>query len=137
MIIATVDLRFTGASQLSSHWNYRLIRFTAPNDLDSWVAIHEVHYTDNQPAGYSESPVNVMWTASEGGPEVGAEIIAKMKTALEKPILSVQDFHLHPRRIGINKGVLEVPEDIDNCNQEISDLFEGGDAYQAIPPPHG
>ena len=31
-----------------------------------------------------------------------------------------------PRRIGIAKGLLNVPDDIDACNAEISFLFENG-----------
>lgn len=45
-----------------------------------------------------------------------------------KPVAKLSLFESAPsnKRIGVAKGKLAIPDDIDWCNDEVADLFEGG-----------
>ena len=88
-------------------WNYRVIEFATPLDCPVGVtdvhrAIHEVHYEDGRPVGYSATPATIGWDPSEGEGAPFA-ILDQMRTALAMAVLIAQDFQ--------SNGVdLEVPE---------------------------
>jgi hypothetical protein len=72
-------------------WNYRVIEFVT-EDGEVWRSIHEVHYVDGVPQGYSERPAPIMWERDDG--EATALLtLEQMREAMSKPVLSEMDFH--------------------------------------------
>lgn len=72
------------------HWNYRVILFKSA--LESYYAIHEVHYDDNdKPTAYAADPASVLWDVEEGT-EIGLQVLAQMALACSKPVLLASDF---------------------------------------------
>lgn len=104
-------------------WNYRAIHFE--HGEDSHVAIHEVHYEEGRPISYSETPAPVLWFEAEG-PGTGLAILERMREALEKPIMTVEDFsQASRRRLGFLPN-LEVSPDFDEpLPSEVLAAFEG------------
>lgn len=74
-------------------WNYRVIEFVDPTDNEPWRAIHEVHYDDEgRPAAYAENAARVIST-DDAGTNVGLDwVLAKMREALDRPVLFEKDF---------------------------------------------
>ncbi|WP_434108136.1 hypothetical protein [Paraburkholderia caffeinilytica] len=78
-------------AQPASHWNYRVMQFTGGEE--SWRAIHEVHYRDGVPWGYTEKPAIVHWDLDMGDDDSTAlAILERMREAISKPVLRVADF---------------------------------------------
>lgn len=73
-------------------WNYRVIEFDGA-DGEPWRAIHEVHYLDDQPAAYSDTPADATWYPTAGGWEDPRALLERLAAALDKPILRPADFH--------------------------------------------
>lgn len=72
------------------HWDYRVIEFVTP-DGQPWRAIHEVHYENNVPWGYSEGHAAV--TSDAEDMDAGLRwVLDRMREALEKPVLVDRDF---------------------------------------------
>ena len=71
-----------------SHWNYRVIEFT--EGPAHWRAVHEVYYNDeDKPVAYGAS-AGVHWDVTEGD-AAPLNILARIREALEKPILTPSD----------------------------------------------
>ena len=104
------------------HWNYRAIRFE--HGEDSHIAIHEVHYQDDRPVAYSETPAVVLWSVEE--PDgTGLAILDRMREALVKPVLRESEFQASGRKLGLLPG-LQVPENFDDpLPEEVLQTFEG------------
>jgi len=98
----------------SRTWNYRAIRFE--HGEDSHVAIHEVHYTDGRPVAHGERAAPLMWFEQEGM-ATGFRVLGRLREALDKPVLSEEDFCQPGCLLGFPPG-LELPSDFD------------------LPPPH-
>ena len=74
----------------ASSWNYRVLEF-ASIDGGTFRAIHEVHYSNGVPKGYSQTPAVVTWDTDEG--EAAALLVLqRMQDALAKPVLTEEDF---------------------------------------------
>lgn len=73
----------------SRTWNYRAIRFE--HGEDSHVAIHEVHYMDGRPVAHGERAAPLMWFEQEGM-ATGFRVLGRLREALDKPVLSEEDF---------------------------------------------
>ena len=73
------------------HWNYRVIEFDGA-DGEPWRAIHEVHYCNDQPAAYSDTPAGIVWHPTTGGWEDPRALLERLAAALDKPILTPADF---------------------------------------------
>lgn len=71
-------------------WNYRVIEIRSP-DGESYRAFHEVHYKRGVPVSYSENPAVIGWDVSEGV-EAPLQALERMREALEKPVLTDEDF---------------------------------------------
>jgi hypothetical protein len=69
------------------HWNHRVIEFV---DFDGtpYRQIHEVHYEDGIPYGYTENPAVVMGETNE----VLRLTLERMLKCLDKPVLVESDF---------------------------------------------
>lgn len=66
-------------------WNYRVMARQFTNTIE--FAIYEVYYDkDDEPNAYSAEPNPIIVDESEGT-EVLNEVLDKMRTALDKPIL--------------------------------------------------
>ena len=63
-------------------WNYRVIK-----DKESY-GIHEVYYAENGEMMYSQLPIGVSWNEGESG----AAALDMMAEALDKPVLTEDDF---------------------------------------------
>lgn len=74
---------------MDANWNYRVIEFAGEGT--PYRAIHEVHYTNGVPSGYSEGAAVVLWDVSEGDASPGAQL-NRMFLALAKPVLRESDF---------------------------------------------
>lgn len=75
-----------------AHWNYRVIEYT-DDDGEVIQSIHSVHYRDDVPEFYSEMPVEMWSCDGVGGDVCGlAWMLDKMREALEKPVLRLEDF---------------------------------------------
>jgi hypothetical protein len=66
------------------------MRFTQPTG-ETHYAIHEVHYENDKPVGYTENPAVVLW--EEEGTSAPLLILGKMMACLDKEILTEQDFN--------------------------------------------
>lgn len=81
-----------------SHWNYRILatHIQDSGELgkhDVRFAIHEVHYDDDIPVGFTENPVYPITFDGEGDPIESLKWqFDAMKTALDKPILDYDNF---------------------------------------------
>lgn len=71
-------------------WNYRVIEFVTPGG-EPWRSIHEVHYVDEVPIAYSESPACIVWDVDEGY-SAALFTLKRMRKALDKPVLVEADF---------------------------------------------
>jgi hypothetical protein len=73
-------------------WNYRVMEFT--HGEETWRALHEVHYENGVPRGYSTGPAVVMWDGGEAasGNAAAEGILRNMRDSLAKPVLREQDF---------------------------------------------
>ena len=71
-------------------WNYRVIEFP---DVEPYRQIHEVHYEDGKPSTYTYRPAGVSWYISEDP----GDILEMMKLALDKPVLTPEDFRPNKR----------------------------------------
>lgn len=67
-------------------WNYRVIAVDYGDDVE--YGIHEVFYTGDTPVAYTEEPVPVIGNT----PEELAFTLEYMKQALDRPILTYEDF---------------------------------------------
>lgn len=88
--IGTDDLIDRSPDVSRRTWNYRVMSFQ--HGEDAWQAIHEVHYQDGVPIGYSATPADVMWDLAEREMEGGLLCLERMKEALLKPVLTEADF---------------------------------------------
>lgn len=71
-------------------WNYRVMEFNTPDG--AWRAVHEVHYdAEGRPRAYSENPAQLVWDTDEGD-ESPKATIGRLREALNKPVLTVEDF---------------------------------------------
>lgn len=75
----------------ASSWNYRVLEFVT-EDGAAWRSIHEVHYVNGVPKGYSEQPAAVVWDTDEGN-AAALLMLERMREAVAKPILVEKDFH--------------------------------------------
>lgn len=112
-------------SSISAHperfWNYRAIRFE--HGEDSHVAVHEVYYEAGKPVAYADLTAPVMWFEQEG-PETGFKILARMREALEKPVLTEADFERREYRLlGTLRGS-DIPADF-NAEHDEPERVEG------------
>lgn len=74
------------------HWNCRVIEFpSADDEEETWYAIHEVHYENGRPVGYTAGPAAAGWTNLDG-PDAGLTRLEQFKEALRKPVLKESDF---------------------------------------------
>lgn len=77
------------------HWDYRVIEFVDPNE-GPWRAIHEVYYDEHdRPSAYTEGPAVVVSYDVESMQEL-ADVLNKMRAALERPVLVERDFRREP-----------------------------------------
>lgn len=73
------------------HWNYRIIEFATHEGEPAWRELREVYYDDSgRPRAYG-AVAQVAWNADED-PATPYSIVARMRAALDKPILDAQDF---------------------------------------------
>lgn len=76
-------------SEANKYWNYRVIEFSEGDE--TWRAIHEVHYADDAPVAYSETPASVSWGSDEPD-STAIDILERMRGALGKPVLLASEF---------------------------------------------
>jgi hypothetical protein len=70
-----------------SHWNFRLIDLSDENEGEPYVALYEVHYTDESvPVGYSDP-----CTGSESVESL-REVLRWQALALDKPVMQKSEF---------------------------------------------
>ena len=62
-------------------WNHRVI--ATEHNGETWLAIHEVHYSDGKPDGRSTNPIPVGSNTIKGL----RWTLNRMKEALKKPVL--------------------------------------------------
>jgi hypothetical protein len=69
-------------------WNHRVILHAGADAGDDYYCIHEVHYDDGKPVGYTVDGVDV------GGNSVEdlRTVLAQMTRSLEHPVLTPADF---------------------------------------------
>lgn len=70
-------------------WNYRILAHKNVDNDEVYLQIHEVYYDqDNNPISYTENPITV------GGEDINSIkwSLNKMQEAINKPILSVDNF---------------------------------------------
>ena len=73
---------------MTGSWNYRVIEFKEGGALCRQIS--EVYYENNVPYAYTEDPAGVSWNDVEG--DAPHETLERMKTALDKPVLTEEDF---------------------------------------------
>lgn len=71
-----------------SHWNYRVMK-TVMGSGEILHGIHEVYYIDGEPSSYSSTEAVVGWDEDLA---YGNTILDNMRKALDKPVLTVEDF---------------------------------------------
>lgn len=73
---------------MSKHtWNHRvLLHIVSDIKSDNFLAIHEVHYDDDEVTGWTENPVTVI---GESRQELAATLLYMTK-CLELPVLMIQ-----------------------------------------------
>jgi len=77
---------------MSSHWNYRII--AKKLSVEVQYGIHEVHYENNIPIGYTENPITSLSFSSdiEDPVESLKWQLDAMRLACDKPILDDANF---------------------------------------------
>jgi hypothetical protein len=70
-----------------SHWNFRLIDLSDENGGEPYIALYEVHYTDEGvPVGYTDP-----CTGSESVESL-REVLRWQALALDKPVMQKSEF---------------------------------------------
>ena len=74
---------------MASTWNHRIMRHKGADAGDDYYSIHEVHYRDGRPVGYTEH-----------GVDVGGNSVEELRVTLERmlrclalPVLTPADFN--------------------------------------------